>query len=76
MSYALHAIIIDKQIPMADAIRISKKFIPANRNFFRTTEDSYRFRNIPKQRFDKTSYRSKVINQDITLIYGKLKQTK
>jgi ABC-type antimicrobial peptide transport system ATPase subunit len=76
MSYALHAVIIDRQIPLADAIRISKNFIPANRNFFRTTKDSYRFRNIPKQRFDKTSYRSKLISQDITLIYGKLKQEK
>lgn len=72
MSYALHAVIIDKRIPLANAIKISKNFIPANRNFYRETTNSYRFRNIPKQKFQKTSYRSKVINPDITLIYGKL----
>jgi len=76
MSYALHAVVINKRIPISNAITISKDFIPQNRNFYRETIDSYRFRNIPKQRFDKTSYRSKKINNDITLIYGKLKQSK
>jgi hypothetical protein len=74
MSYALHAVIINKRIPISNAITISKDFIPQNRNFYRETTNSFRFRNIPKQRFESKSFRSKVINQDITLVYGKLKE--
>jgi hypothetical protein len=70
----LHAVIIKKTIPLEKAKQISKEFIPSNRNFYRETTNSYRFRNIPKTMFKKGSYRSKVINSDITLIYGILKK--
>jgi hypothetical protein len=68
----LHAVIIKKIVPLNEAKQISKNFIPNNRNYYRETENSYRFRNIPKQKFKKKSYRSKIINDYITLIYGEL----
>jgi hypothetical protein len=64
----LHAVIIKKPIKINDAIKLSKNFIPENKNFYRETNDSYRFRNIPKTKFK--TFRSKVINKKITLVYG------
>jgi hypothetical protein len=68
----LHAVIIKNTIPLNEAKKISKQFIPDNRNYYRETKNTYRFRNIPKTKFKKKSYRSKIINDTITLIYGEL----
>lgn len=71
-AYELHAVIVHKPISFKEARKIAIKFIPSNRKFYRETEQSYRFRNIPKQKFDRKSFRTKVINNQISLIYGKL----
>ena len=68
-SYILHAVIIHKPIKFEEAYKLSKNFIPINKNFYRETEQSYRFRNIPKTKFNK--FKTKVINNKISLIYGK-----
>ena len=68
---SLHAVVIKKPISFDDAYNISKKFIDKNKNFFRETNNSYRFRNIPKTKFE--DFKSKIINDYITLIYGTLK---
>ena len=67
----LHAVIVSKKIPFEDAQKISKEFIPKNRNFYRETKNSYRFRNHPKQQFD--SFYTKKLNKDVSLIYGEHK---
>jgi hypothetical protein len=71
---ALHAVIFHKPYDinkMFDEIPnfIHKKKIP----FIRETAYSYRVRNIPKTKFIKTSYRTKVINPNISLVFGQLK---
>ena len=71
--YDLHAVVIHKPIDLDKAFEESKKFIDEERNFYRETNKSYRFRNRPKQQFQKKSFRSKKINPHITLIYGRLK---
>ena len=43
------------------------------KGFVRETESSYRVRVRPKTKFDKTSYVSKKITPDITLVWGYLK---
>ena len=63
----LHAIIIKKDIPLKDAIEIASKF--THNKFYRITNDSYRFRNIPKTKFNE--FRTKIINNNISLVYGK-----
>jgi hypothetical protein len=74
MAYELHAVIIDKRIPLEKAKEIAQGIIKnKNRTFYRLTENSYRFRNIPKQKFKPETFRSKKINDDITLIFGDLK---
>ena len=43
-----------------------------NRKFYRVDANSWRFRNIPKTKFIKNSFKSKVVNKNITLIFGQL----
>lgn len=73
MSYELHAVIIKKPIKLQEAKKIAKDIIKdPNRNFYRETSESYRFRNIPKTKFVKDSFRTKVLSDNISLVFGKL----
>ena len=44
------------------------------KGFVRETDSSFRVRVVPKTKFIKTSYVSKVIFPDSTLVFGKLKK--
>ena len=70
-NWQLHDVIISKSIPLEKAKDIAQKFISPTKHYYRTTNDSYRFRNISKQKFKQ--FRSKTINEHTTLIYGLLK---
>ena len=64
----LHAVVIKNKVPLKDARKKAKDIINNdNRTFMRKTNDSYRFRNIPKQKFVQNSFRSKKINDNITI---------
>lgn len=72
-SLYLHAVIVKKPMPLALARLRAQKFIKNKRKtFFRETEDSFRFRNIPKQQF--RDFVSKEINDEITLVLGHLNE--
>lgn len=72
--FALHAIVFKKPYNPENVIIDSQPFLHKKGiPFIRETEHSYRVRNIPKTKFDKDTYRTKVINEDISLIYGELK---
>ena len=70
-TWQLHDVIISKRILLEKAKQIAQKFIAPTKHYYRTTNDSYRFRNISKQKFKQ--FRAKKINDYITLIYGLLK---
>jgi len=71
----LQAVVVNKELGIVEASRIfnditQNKF---KQNFYyRTTEHSIRFRNIPKTRFDKKSFRTKKVNENVSLIFGHL----
>jgi hypothetical protein len=74
MAYELHAVIIDRRIPLEKAKQIAQDIIKhKSKTFYRITENSYRFRNIPKTKFKPETFRSKTTNDKITLIFGDLK---
>ena len=74
MPFELHAVIINKSVPLDKAKKLASDIIKDNnRKFYRETADSWRFRNIPKTKFKDSSFRSKIVNKDITLIFGELK---
>ena len=71
--YELHNVIIKKDVPLEDAKQMAKNIIKNDKKtFYRETEKSYRFRNIPKTKFEPSSFRVKKINDNITLTFGKL----
>ena len=67
----LHAVIIKKPIDFPEAKAIAKKY--TSKTFVRETGSSYRFRNIPKQKFLKESFITKKISKNLSLVLGKLK---
>jgi hypothetical protein len=74
MVYALHAVIINKdKVKFEDAKKMAEDIIKdPKKSYYRETMDSWRWRNYPKTYFDHKTFRSKVINKDITLVFGKL----
>lgn len=70
----LHAVIIKKPCELEEAKEEAKEYIknPKN-NFYRETKNSYRFRNIPKTKFEKKSFKTKKINKQVSLVFGILK---
>jgi hypothetical protein len=68
----LHSVIIRKPISIEKAREIASEYMDTKKkSFYRETNKSFRFRNIPKQKFK--SFRSKKINPETTLIYGEPK---
>lgn len=73
--WALHAVIIKKPYDLDKAKEIVEEYIKdGKKHYYRETAKSYRFRNIPKTKFIKKSFRTKKINPNISLIFGKLKE--
>ena len=70
--YELHVVKISNEIPIEEAIRLSRDFIKGPKHFYKESKNWYKFRNIPKTKFVKSSYRTKRVNKDIQLVYGKL----
>lgn len=67
----LHAVIIKKPYDLEKAKQTAANIIKdKKKKFYRETDNSYRFRNIPKTKFVKKSFRTKKINDSISLIFG------
>jgi len=71
----LHAVIIQKKdLTKSTADRIAKEIInDPNKSFVRTTKTQWRYRNIPKTKFNANSYKSKTIMNGVSLVFGTLK---
>lgn len=73
-NFKLHAIIFKKPIEIESVIEGSRQFINKKTTpFIRETNSSFRVRNIPKTKFNKETFRTKKINDNISLIFGELK---
>ena len=71
--WAIHAVIIDKSIPFEEAQTSFHNIIKnPKKKYYRETKNSYRFRNIPKTKFIKTTFRTKPVNKDISIVFGVL----
>jgi len=69
----VQAVVFNKNHYNLDEARSkSKEFIKGKKGFFRETKQSYRFRNIPKQKFQKKSFVTKKIDKGLSLVLGKL----
>ena len=71
-SWALHKVYIKKPMSFEDAYEMAHEYIKDHDKIFvKEYPNKFNFRNIPKTKFNK--FRGKVINDDVTLIYGQLK---
>ena len=76
MSYTLHAVIVKKPIELNKAKQKAKHFITDKPLKFRQTNTSYRFENYPKGEFQPGTYKTKKINDNVSLIFGTHKEGK
>lgn len=78
MSLVLHAIVLHKPKfkSKEQSLSYALKHFPNEhiKGFVRETDSSFRVRVVPKTKFIKTSYVSKIISPDSTLVFGKLKK--
>lgn len=72
--YALQKVMVRTTIPLDKAEKHYKKITKKKPRKVRRTDDWYHFRYLPPTKFDKKSFRTKVVNDDIHLIFGKLKE--
>ena len=69
----LQAVIVKKPMEFGDAYKMAQSVIRNKRkSFVRETEESYRFRNIPKTEFKQDSFVTKKINENMSLVFGHL----
>jgi hypothetical protein len=70
----LHAVIIKKPVKISKAKKEAANIIKDNnKKFYRETSTSFRFRNIPKTKFNPNTFKTKIINPNLSLVFGKLK---
>lgn len=69
----INSIIIKKPIKLTKVKKIGSEFLGHKVGFIRETGQSYRVRNIPKTKFKEGSFRTKKINDNISIVMGKLK---
>jgi len=73
-SLVLHAVIFRKPYSLAKAQQEAKAIMKTSKDkYYRDTPTSYRFRNIAKTKFIPKSYKTKKINNSISLVFGYLK---
>jgi hypothetical protein len=74
MTYALHAVIVKKPVNKNRLNEIREHFINSReKSFMRETGQSFRIRNHSKQKFISKTFRTKKVNPNVSLIFGKLK---
>ena len=73
--YALQKVQIRNTMPLSEAEKHYKNITKRKPRKVRETENFYQFRYLPPTKFQSRSFKTKVVNDDIHLIYGKLKDS-
>ena len=77
MVLVLHAVIAKKPAykTKEQALKEAHHMFPEEnqKTFVRETDSSFRIRIVPKTKFIKTEYVTKVVNPNLSLVFGKLK---
>jgi hypothetical protein len=73
MPYEIQVAIIKKQVGLEKAKKIAEEILKKDNAFMRETEDSYRFRNLPKTKFKSDTFRTKKINDKVSLVFAERK---
>lgn len=73
MVYELQVVIVKKEIGLEKAKKIAHDIIKRDDIMMRETKDSYRFRNIAKTKFKADTFKTKKVNENISLVFGERK---
>ena len=73
MPYVIQVAIIKKGVGLEKAKKIAEEILKKDNAFMRETEDTYRFRNLPKTKFKSDTFRTKKINDKVSLVFGERK---
>tara|TARA_R110000868_G_scaffold24856_4_gene97490 strand:+ start:12482 stop:12703 length:222 start_codon:yes stop_codon:yes gene_type:complete len=73
MPYEIQVAIIKKEVGLEKAKKIAEEILKKDNAFMRETEDSYRFRNLPKTKFKSDTFRTKKINDKVSLVFAERK---
>ena len=73
MPYEIQVAIIKKGVGLEKAKKIAEEILKKDNAFMRETEDTYRFRNLPKTKFKSDTFRTKKINDKVSLVFGERK---
>jgi hypothetical protein len=71
--WAIQSIQVKKSIPLEEAEGIYKKIVKRKPRKVREKGEWYRFRVLPPTKFQPKSFRTKVVNDDIQLTFGVIK---
>lgn len=71
--YALQRVLIKNTIPLEEAKTHYKNITKHKPRKVRETRNWWAFRHLPPTKFEPKSFRTKVVNDDIHLLFGKLK---
>ena len=78
MTLVLHAVIEKRPYYKSkeQALKEARHMFPEEnaKTFVRETDSSFRVRIVPKTKFIKTEYITKVVNPNLSLVFGKLKK--
>jgi hypothetical protein len=69
----IHAVKVHKRVPIEEAIQHFQNITKSKKSFYKEMKNHYNFRNIPKTKFEPKTYRTKKVNKDISIVFGKLK---
>jgi hypothetical protein len=67
----LHAVLVDKSVGTDEAKKMAAS-VMKKKKFCREKGEAFHFRNIPKTAFEPGSFVAKGINENLTLVFGKL----
>lgn len=74
-NFKIHVVEVKKTVPFNEALKHFHNIIKNNKKkVYKETKNYYKFRNIAKTKFDKSTFRYHKINNDIRLILGELKK--
>lgn len=70
----IHRVNVNKNVPFEQALKHAQNILKTKRKFKqKEVGNNWHFRAIPKTKFKPRSWKSKKINDDITLVFGQLK---
>jgi hypothetical protein len=70
--YEIQSVVVHKPMAIEKAKKAAKKII--GKDEYRETDSSYRFKNMSKKMFDPSTFKTKIINKNISLVVGKCKK--